>query len=160
MKLPKALKATKRLKPVPYTEEMVKLRKLFLRAEQDLINIIGYKKERGQVIYSHGAQLERVQKTLQTFIDDSWKYVPNLVEEQYLMGKQHQLGYKKAVALTTIGIGKRTIWIAKQSIFAGIGISTIGMVLAAFGHIPPVVGVLIQEGVDIAVIINALRASR
>jgi len=102
MKLPKALKATKRLKPVPYTEEMVKLRKLFLRAEQDLINIIGYKKERGQVIYSHGAQLERVQKTLQTFIDDSWKYVPNLVEEQYLMGKQHQLGYKKAVALTTI----------------------------------------------------------
>ena len=70
------------------------------------------------------------------------------------------LGGDFSAVLNSIGIGKRTIWIAKQSIFAGIGISTIGMVLAAFGHIPPVVGVLIQEGVDIAVIINALRASR
>lgn len=102
MKIPKALKATKTLKPVPYVEEMAKLRQLFLRAEQDLINIIGYKKERGQVIYSHGAQLERVQKTLQNLIDDSWEYVPNLIEDQYLMGKRHLVGYKNATALTTI----------------------------------------------------------
>lgn len=70
------------------------------------------------------------------------------------------LGGDFSAVLKSIEIGKRTIWIAKQSIFAGIGISIIGMVLAAFGYIPPVVGVLIQEGVDIAVIINALRASR
>lgn len=70
------------------------------------------------------------------------------------------LGGDFSAVLNSIGIGKRTISIAKQSIVAGIGVSTIGMVLAAFGFIPPVIGVLIQEGVDIAVIINALRASR
>jgi cation transport ATPase len=32
--------------------------------------------------------------------------------------------------------------------------------LAAFGEIPPLVGALLQEGIDVAVIIYALRASR
>jgi cation transport ATPase len=34
------------------------------------------------------------------------------------------------------------------------------MVIAAFGYIAPPVGALIQEGIDVAVILNALRASR
>jgi hypothetical protein len=34
------------------------------------------------------------------------------------------------------------------------------MVVAAFGLITPVAGALIQEGIDLAVIANALRASR
>ena len=34
------------------------------------------------------------------------------------------------------------------------------MVLAAFGYIPPIVGALLQEGIDVAVILNALRALR
>jgi len=32
------------------------------------------------------------------------------------------------------------------------------MVVAAFGYITPVAGALLQEGIDIAVILNALRA--
>ena len=32
------------------------------------------------------------------------------------------------------------------------------MLVAAFGYLPPVAGALLQEGVDLAVILNALRA--
>lgn len=60
----------------------------------------------------------------------------------------------------TIHVAKRSIRIAKQSIFWGIGLSTFCMILAAFGYIPPILGAGIQEAIDIAVIINALRASR
>jgi cation transport ATPase len=50
--------------------------------------------------------------------------------------------------------------IAHQSIWAGLGLSAAGMIAALFGHIVPVVGAGIQELVDLAVILNALRASR
>jgi cation transport ATPase len=32
------------------------------------------------------------------------------------------------------------------------------MIVAAFGYLPPVWGALLQEGIDLAVILNALRA--
>jgi heavy metal translocating P-type ATPase len=57
-------------------------------------------------------------------------------------------------------IGRRTMRIAKQSIVAGLGLSGVAMVAAAFGYIPPAVGALLQEGIDVAVILNAVRASR
>jgi heavy metal translocating P-type ATPase len=57
-------------------------------------------------------------------------------------------------------IAKRTILIAKQSILWGIGLSVVGMVLAMVGLIPPLVGAGLQEVIDVAVILNALRASR
>jgi heavy metal translocating P-type ATPase len=57
-----------------------------------------------------------------------------------------------------IHIGKKTIKIAKQSIFVGIGISFLLMIFASFGLIPPSVGALLQEALDIGVILNALRA--
>ena len=39
------------------------------------------------------------------------------------------------------------------------GLSVTAMVVAAFGYLPPVAGVLLlQEGIDLAVILNALRA--
>jgi P-type E1-E2 ATPase len=50
--------------------------------------------------------------------------------------------------------------IALQSVFAGIGLSVIGMVVAAAGGLAPVQGALLQEAIDVAVIINALRALR
>jgi heavy metal translocating P-type ATPase len=50
--------------------------------------------------------------------------------------------------------------IALQSVFAGIGLSFIGMVLAALGYLSPVQGALVQELIDVAVILNALRALR
>ena len=47
--------------------------------------------------------------------------------------------------------------IARQSIYGGIALSVLGMFIAALGYIPPTVGALIQEGIDIIVILNALR---
>lgn len=58
----------------------------------------------------------------------------------------------------SITLAKRSVMIAKQSILVGIGLSVILMVLAAFGKIPPLYGAVLQEVVDVAVILNALRA--
>ena len=57
-----------------------------------------------------------------------------------------------------IRISKRTIHIVKQSILVGMGLSFLLMVFASFGLIPPSVGALLQEALDIGVILNALRA--
>ncbi len=50
--------------------------------------------------------------------------------------------------------------IALESVVAGIGLSVLGMVAAAFGYLSPVQGALLQEAIDVAVILNALRALR
>lgn len=55
-------------------------------------------------------------------------------------------------------IARHTRAIAMQSIVVGLVLSGLAMLVAAFGHIPPVAGALLQEGIDIAVILNALRA--
>ena len=60
--------------------------------------------------------------------------------------------------VTGIEIAQRSRFIAVESVIAGIGLSLAGMVAAAFGHITPVEGALFQEAIDIAVILNALRA--
>jgi heavy metal translocating P-type ATPase len=57
-----------------------------------------------------------------------------------------------------IEIAQRSRFIAVQSVVAGIGLSLAGMVAAVFGHITPVEGALFQEAIDVAVILNALRA--
>ena len=62
--------------------------------------------------------------------------------------------------LDAIKISKRTMRIARQSIWAGLGISIVGMAFAAGGKIPPILGAALQEFVDLGVILNALRASR
>ena len=59
---------------------------------------------------------------------------------------------------TAVTIGRRALGIARQSVIFGIGLSTIAMGFAALGHIPPLAGALLQEGIDVAVILNALRA--
>jgi heavy metal translocating P-type ATPase len=70
------------------------------------------------------------------------------------------LGGDFDMVLRAFAIAKKTILIAKQSILWGIGLSVVGMVLAAFGFVPPVWGAILQECIDVAVIFNALRASR
>jgi hypothetical protein len=45
-----------------------------------------------------------------------------------------------------------------QSAIGGIALSLIGMGLAAAGYLPPVAGAIVQEVIDVAVILNALRA--
>jgi P-type E1-E2 ATPase len=59
-----------------------------------------------------------------------------------------------------VQIARRSRGIALQSVVAGLALSGIGMVAAAFGLITPVQGAFIQEGIDLAVILNALRALR
>jgi P-type E1-E2 ATPase len=57
-----------------------------------------------------------------------------------------------------VRIARRTRSIARQSIVAGLALSGAAMVAAAFGFITPVAGALLQEVIDVAVILNALRA--
>lgn len=54
----------------------------------------------------------------------------------------------------------RTRRIAMESVLAGLGLSVVAMIFAALGYLPPVAGALVQEAIDIAVILNALRALR
>ncbi|MBL8984374.1 MAG: cadmium-translocating P-type ATPase [Gemmatimonadetes bacterium] len=58
-----------------------------------------------------------------------------------------------------IEISRRTLAIARQSIVVGLGLSAIGMVAAALGYLAPVPGAIAQEAIDVAVILNALRAA-
>jgi heavy metal translocating P-type ATPase len=60
--------------------------------------------------------------------------------------------------LPAIEIARRSRFIALEGVFVGMGLSLIGMVAAALGLLTPVQGALIQEGIDVAVILNALRA--
>ena len=59
-----------------------------------------------------------------------------------------------------IHIGRRSLFIARQSVLAGMGLSIAAMAVAAAGYLPPVAGALFQEVIDLAVILNALRALR
>jgi heavy metal translocating P-type ATPase len=60
--------------------------------------------------------------------------------------------------MPAIQIARRSRFIALESVAAGIGLSLFGMVAAALGYLTPVQGALLQEAIDVAVILNALRA--
>jgi len=60
---------------------------------------------------------------------------------------------------TALKIAKHVISIAKQGIFLGMGLSIFLMIIAALGYIQPVYGALLQELLDVAVILNALRVN-
>src|SRR5487761_2658022 len=55
-------------------------------------------------------------------------------------------------------IAHRTVRIALESLVAGIAMSVVAMAFAAIGALPAVWGAVLQEGIDLAVILNALRA--
>jgi heavy metal translocating P-type ATPase len=57
-----------------------------------------------------------------------------------------------------VKIARRTRGIAHQSIVAGMALSGVAMAAAAFGTLTPVAAAITQEGIDILVILNALRA--
>ena len=57
-----------------------------------------------------------------------------------------------------VGISRRALRIALQSVVVGMGLASLAMVIASFGWLPPVWGALLQELIDVAVIANALRA--
>jgi P-type E1-E2 ATPase len=57
-----------------------------------------------------------------------------------------------------VSIGRHTMRVARQSLGVGLGLSLAAMLVAGLGHIPPAAGALLQEAIDLAVILNALRA--
>ena len=62
--------------------------------------------------------------------------------------------------LPGIEIAQRARRIALESVVVGIGLSVTAMTAAALGYLTPVQGALLQEVIDVAVILNALRALR
>ncbi|MGK2852883.1 MAG: heavy metal translocating P-type ATPase [Microbacteriaceae bacterium] len=59
---------------------------------------------------------------------------------------------------TAVQIGRDTVRVALQSIWLGIALSLILMVVAALGYLPAIVGAWLQEVVDLVTILGALRA--
>jgi heavy metal translocating P-type ATPase len=55
-------------------------------------------------------------------------------------------------------ISRRSRAIAIESVVAGMSLSLVAMGFAAFGFLPPLAGAVLQEAIDVAVILNALRA--
>lgn len=70
------------------------------------------------------------------------------------------LGGDFSQVLESVRVSKHTLSIARQSIFIGIGLSTLGMIGASMGYIPPIYGAFLQEVIDVGVIFNALRTSK
>ncbi len=58
----------------------------------------------------------------------------------------------------SIEISRQTMLVARQSVFIGIGVCTILMLIAAFGVLPALFGAALQEVVDVIAITSALRA--
>jgi P-type E1-E2 ATPase len=59
-----------------------------------------------------------------------------------------------------LSVARQTVRVAVEGILLGIGLSTLAMLVAALGFLPPLAGAFLQEGIDVLVIANALRATR
>lgn len=59
-----------------------------------------------------------------------------------------------------LAIARGTRRIALQTVAGGMGLSVLAMLAAAAGFLPPVAGALLQEAIDVAAILNALRVLR
>jgi heavy metal translocating P-type ATPase len=62
--------------------------------------------------------------------------------------------------ISAVELGRHVMRVARQGIWIGMGLSLLAMVFAALGFLPPVAGAILQEGIDVLVILNALRAGR
>jgi P-type E1-E2 ATPase len=62
-------------------------------------------------------------------------------------------------SLEKVDVSRRMRIIALQSAVGGMGLSVIGMVFAAIGHLSPVSGAITQEVIDVMAVLNALRAA-
>ena len=69
------------------------------------------------------------------------------------------LGHDPLLVEEVFALARRSVKIAGQSVYAGIALSVVGQLVALFGYIPPVTGAILQEGIDVTVIVNALRAA-
>lgn len=69
----------KLIRPPDKADVTAFLRMLFLRTERELVNEITRKRTSGYVDYAEVAAIERVQRILQTMVDESWSYVPVMI---------------------------------------------------------------------------------
>ena len=99
------------LTPASSEKELEKLIQVFLKAETDIINEIGYLRSKGLVDYHAVAALERVQAILRKMENDSWEYVPRMIEKEFYVRvsearkieepvEKHVEGHKNALTLT------------------------------------------------------------
>ena len=58
-----------------------------------------------------------------------------------------------------IHIGRRMRRIALESAIGGMALSILGMLFAAFGLLQPLAGAIVQEAIDLAAVLNALRVA-
>jgi cation transport ATPase len=56
-------------------------------------------------------------------------------------------------------VSRRLRTIALQSAVGGMALSVIGMLFAAAGYLLPVAGAILQEGIDVLAVVNALRVA-
>ena len=90
----------KKIRPAKETDVTAYLRRLFLKTEQELIREIMRKRSAGYVDYAEAAALERVQKILQDMVDDSWEYLPEMIETIFYHSDKDAAGYANARTLT------------------------------------------------------------
>lgn len=100
------------LNRAPDGKELEALIAIFLRAETAIINEIGRLRSMGNVDYHAVAALERVQAILRKMENDSWRYVPRMVEREFYIrvpqarriagesAAKHKAGYANAAALS------------------------------------------------------------
>lgn len=91
---------TKLIRPPDTARVVAFMRMLFLRTEQELIREITRKRQAGLVDYAETAALDRVQRILQSMVDESWDYVPKMVENIFYQSSK-AAGYKNARVLTS-----------------------------------------------------------
>lgn len=95
----------KMIRPPDSKDGTAFLRMLFLKTEQRLINEIGRKRIQGYVDYAEVAALNRTQKILQEMVDESWSYVPKMIEKIFYRSEAAANGYKNAAGLTATQLG-------------------------------------------------------
>jgi P-type E1-E2 ATPase len=69
------------------------------------------------------------------------------------------LGASLAKVDELIHIGRRMRVVALQSAVGGMALSAVGMIAALAGYLPPVAGALVQEAIDLAAVLNAIRTA-
>lgn len=110
------------------------------------------------------------QRTL--YVGDGINDAPSLIAATVgvALGQQHDILVESADAVVLenslnkvdelIHIGSHMRKVALQSALGGMGMSVIGMIAGAFGILTPIQGALIQEGIDLFAVLNALRAAK
>lgn len=93
------------IRPPDSKDETAYLRMLYLKTEQRLIAEINRKRSQEYVDYAEVTALNRTQKILQEMVDESWSYVPAMIEKIFYKSEAAANGYRNAAGLTASQLG-------------------------------------------------------